>query len=153
LIIGKPRSFHQKHKFLVNIPSVGYAGFAKCSELSMEIAPSIHWEGGRIIAHKAPGRVSFPDVTLERGATRDRDLYNWALDVARASAGIGLVDNLYKRHCEIVQQDRDGTRLRAWAIYNAFPIKFVAGEWDADSDDVVIESVTLAFDYFDLRQR
>ncbi|HBQ18605.1 MAG TPA: phage tail protein, partial [Myxococcales bacterium] len=31
----------------------------------------------------------------------------------------------------------------------AWPVKFVAGEWDNDSDEVVIESVTLTYDWFD----
>jgi phage tail-like protein len=152
-ILGRPRSFHKKWKFLVNIPGLGYFGFAKCGELSMEIATVSHWEGGRIIPHKSPGRVTFADVTLERGATQDRDLFDWATEVARVAAGVGLVDDAYKRHVEVVQQDRDGRRLRGWPLFNAFPVKFVAGEWDNDSDDVVIESLTLTYDYFDLRQR
>lgn len=152
-IIGRPRSFHHKHKFLVQVPLLGSMGFAKCSELSFEVANSQHWEGGRLIPHKSPGRVTFADVTLERGATRDRDLYDWALEVARVAAGVGLVDNAYKRHVDVVQQDRDGSTLRRWALFSAWPVKFVAGEWDNDSDEVVIESVTLTYDYFDLVQR
>jgi hypothetical protein len=31
-------------------------------------------------------------------------------------------------------------------------VKFVAGEWDNEADENVIESVTLTFDYFELVQ-
>ncbi len=34
----------------------------------------------------------------------------------------------------------------------AWPIKFVAGEWDNESDENVIESVTLTYDFFELVQ-
>ena len=50
------------------------------------------------------------------------------------------------------QQDRDGTTLRRWSLSRAWPTKFVAGEWDNESDENVIESVTLTYDFFELIQ-
>ncbi len=152
-VIGRPRSFHHKAKFVAEVDGLGSASFAKASELSMEIANVQHWEGGRRIAYKAPGRVTFPDLTLERGATQDRDLYDWAVEVVNVAAGIGFVDELYKRNIDLVQQDLDGHTLRRWSVFRAWPVKFVAGEWDNDSDEVVIESVTLTYDFFQLVQR
>lgn len=149
-IIGKPRSFHKRFKFLVECDGVKSAAFQKCSELSVEVAKIEHYEGGVIIPNKSPGRLSFADVTLERGATSDEDLFKWFEDVARASSGIGLVDPDYKRNLDIVQQDRDGRTLRRWTLNGAWPTKFVAGEWDNESDENVIESVTLTYDYFEL---
>ena len=34
----------------------------------------------------------------------------------------------------------------------AWPVKFVAGSWDNESDENVIESVTLTYDFFELVQ-
>lgn len=152
-VIGQPRSFHHKAKFVAEIDGLGSASFAKCSELSMEVANVTHWEGGRRIPYKQPGRVTFTDITLERGATLDRDLFDWMKEVVDVAAGIGFVDDLYKRNADLVQQDLDGRTLRRWSVFRAWPIKFVAGEWDNDSDEVVIESVTLTYDFFDLVQR
>ena len=149
-IIGTPRSFHQRARFVVEVDGIASASFAKASELSVESAPVVHWEGGAIIPSKSPGRLTFADVTLERGVTNDHELYDWFLDVARAAAGLGLPDDQYKRNLDIVQQDRDGTTLRRWSLVRAWPVKFVAGEWDNDADEVVIESVTLTYDYFEL---
>jgi phage tail-like protein len=72
--------------------------------------------------------------------------------VAVTVSGLGLVDNAYKRNLDIVQQDRDGTTLRRWSLTGAWPVKFVAGEWDNEADENVIESVTLTFDFFELVQ-
>ncbi|MCP4678742.1 MAG: phage tail protein [Deltaproteobacteria bacterium] len=151
-IVGNPRSFHKKFKFIVEIDDVKSAGFQKCSELSVEIANVQYSEGGSLIPNKSPGRLTFADVTLERGATQDRDLFDWFSDVAITSSGLGLTDNYYKRNLDIVQQDRDGTTLRRWTLHNAWPVKCVVGEWDNESDENVIESVTLAYDFFELVQ-
>lgn len=151
-IIGKPRSFHKKFKFLIEADQVSHAGFQKCSELSVEIANVQYFEGGSLIPNKSPGRMTFSDVTLERGATQDKDLFNWFSDVVLTSSGIGLVDYDYKRNLDIVQQDRDGATLRRWSLSEAWPTKFVAGEWDNESDENVIESVTLTYDWFELKQ-
>jgi hypothetical protein len=40
--------------------------------------------------------------------------------------------------------------LRRWTLHNAWPVKFKAGDWDNDSDENVIEALTLTFDFFDL---
>ena len=62
------------------------------------------------------------DVTLERGATRDHDLFDWFQDVAITSSGLGLPDVAYKRNLDIVQQDRDGVTLRRWTLVRAWPV-------------------------------
>lgn len=149
-VIGNPRSFHKKFKFVVEIDSFGSSGFQKCSELSVEVANVQYFEGGSLIPHKSPGRLTFSDVTLERGATQDQDLFDWFQDVAFASSGLGLTDPGYKRNLDIVQQDRDGTTLRRWSLARAWPVKFVGGEWDNESDENVIEQVTLTYDFFEM---
>jgi hypothetical protein len=120
-VIGTPRSFHKKFKFVVEIDDVGHAGSQKCSELSVEVANMQYFEGGSPIPSKSPGRLTFANVN-------------------------------YKRNLDIVQQDPDGTTLRRWTLSRAWPVKFVAGDWDNESDENVIESVTLTYDFFELVQ-
>jgi len=151
-VIGNPRTFAKKFKFLCEIDGIAHAGFQKCSEISVEVAKVEYFEGGSLIPNKSPGRLTFADVTLERGATQDRDLFDWLQDVAITSSGLGLVDPYYKRNLDVVQQDRDGLTLRRWSLSRAWPVKFVAGEWDNESDENVIEQVTLAYDFFELVQ-
>jgi phage tail-like protein len=149
-VIGTPRTFHKKFKFIVEIDNVASAGFQKCSELSVEVANVQYSEGGALIPNKSPGRLTFADVTLERGATQDPDLFDWMQEVADASANAGLNEPEFKRNLDIVQQDRDGSELRRWRLHNAWPVKFVAGDWDNEADENVIESVTLTYDFFEL---
>ena len=72
--------------------------------------------------------------------------------MANTASGLGLNDVEYKRNLDIVQQDRDGTTLRRWSLTGAWPVKFVAGDWDNEADENVIESVTLTYDFFKLEQ-
>jgi phage tail-like protein len=116
----------------------------------MEAAVVEQWEGGVLISNKAPGRLTVDDITLERGATQDEDVYNWFLSMADASAHAGLVDEDYKRTVEIKQLDRDNNTLRTWRLNNAWPKRFVAGAWDNGADENVIETLVLAYDYPEL---
>jgi phage tail-like protein len=149
-VFGTPRTFSKKFKFVVEIDGVINAGFQKCSELSVEVANIQYYEGGSLTPNKSPGRLTFADVTLERGATQDRDLFDWLAQVANAAANAGLNEPGFKRNLDIVQQDRDGSTLRRWRLSGAWPVKFVAGEWDNEADENVIESVTLTYDFFQL---
>ena len=151
-VIGTPKSFAQKFAFSIEIDGLVAASFASCTELSVEAAKVEHWEGGRLIPYKTPGRLTFADITLERGATRDRAFYDGMNQVAEAASGLGLPTPLFKKNLDIVSHDRDGSTLRRWSLYNAWPTKFSAGAWDNASDDVVIESVVLTYDTFELSE-
>lgn len=152
-VIGSPRSFHKKFKFIVEIDApFASAGFQKCSALEAEVAKVEYSEGGSLIPDKSPGRVTFSDITLERGATKDKDAHDWFVQVVDASANSGLVDPKYKRNLAVVQQDRDGKTLRRWDVSGAWPVKFTAGEWDNEADENVIEMLTLTYDFFKLKQ-
>lgn len=152
-IVGNPRIFQKKFAFIVEIERIAHAGFRKMSELSAEIAEVQQWEGGRLTPDKSPGRVTVADVTLERGvANRDSDLYLWWLEVVKMTANAGLVTPQYKREVDVNQLDRDASILRTWNLAGAWPKKFVAGEWDNEADENVIEMLTLAIDSFDLAE-
>ena len=150
-ILGTPRTFHKKFKYLVEIDDFASAGFQKCSELSAEIAKIEQHEGGSLIPNKSPGRVTYTDVTLERGATTaDNDFFSWFGEIVDAAANIGDDDPDFKRDLDIVQQSRSGDEIRRWNLARAWPTKYVAGDWDNDADETVIEMVTLTYDFFDL---
>lgn len=155
--IGEQRELFAKHLFLVEIDPDISAGFQKCSELSAEAAKIEYHEGGSIIPWKIPGRITMADLTLERGASTSQKFYEWAMQVADASAGYigtrgsGALTPLYMKQMDIIQLDRDATtEKRVWRVFNVWPQKFMAGDWDNTADDVVIESLTLTFDYFKL---
>jgi len=158
-LINGQRELFPKHQFLVLVAGGWSATFQKMSELSLELTKIEYHEGGNLIPWKLPGRASVPDITLERGASTSSAFYNWMKLMANISAGGGSgqrgtaanANAAYRKQIKILQLDRSGNAggaLRIWELRNAWPVKFVAGDWDASTDDVVIESLTLAFDSF-----
>ena len=146
---GEPLDFFVKEQFLIEIDGVRRDAWDSMSELSVETATVEVYEGGRGIPHKKPGRSTYADVTLTRGKDADRDLYDWASQVKNAVTRRGLTADDYKRQLDIVQLDLDGSEVARWTLVNAYPNKFVAGDWDSKVDEGVMESVTLSYDYFE----
>ncbi len=68
------------------------------------------------------------------------------------SSRLGLVDPHCERSLDIVQQDRDGQISRMWCSSRAGPAKFVPGMRDGEADENAIESLALAYDFFELIQ-
>ena len=140
--------FHKKFKFRIEVGGVVIAAFQKMSELAMETGIVEYREGGSLIADKSPGLTNATDVTLERGIVDDLDLHNWFLDVTNAAADVGLPDIAVRRNLDLVQLERDNTERRRWRLVACWPSKYVAGEWDNDAEENVIEMLTLAFHFF-----
>jgi len=143
-IKGTPRSFYKKFKFTVEEKGITWAGFRTCSDLRIQVAKIEQREGGALIPNKSPGLVTVPDVTLARGATADKDLWDWMKEVVES----GSIAASPKRQLDIVQHDRRGLEIRRWQLVNCWPIDFKAGDWDNEADENVIEEVILALDYF-----
>lgn len=147
-VIGQIKTFDKEFLFQIEIDGFLSAAFSKCSELECDVGVIKHYEGGSLLPTKSFGKPDFKDIALERGATVDLDFYTWFSEIVNAAANAGVVEAAGKRHFDIVQRDRDGSILKRWSVFGAFPTKFTAGNWDNSSDNVVIEKMTLAYDYF-----
>lgn len=150
MVLGTPRHFERKYKFLVEIDGFTSAKFQTCSALEGELATIEYSEGGTEYPTKEPGRVAYSDLTLERGATDDLDAYNWWTETIDAAANAGANSPDFKRNVDVVVIDRDASELKRWTLNSAWPKKFVAGEWDNEADEINIEQLVLAFEFFEL---
>jgi phage tail-like protein len=152
-VTGTPRSYDKKFLFAVEIDGLDVAWFEMISGLEVEIGVVEQHEGGDInVADQSPGKAKFAPVTLSVGSTDNEDLYNWWLEVCDAASNSGEVDAQYKKNVAIVQRDRDQSEKRRWTLYEAWPSKYKAGEWDAKAEENVIEEVTLTYKRFDRKK-
>lgn len=150
LVVGKARRYHKKYAFRVLIDGVVVAEFQKCSAIKAKLGVAKQREGGKPIPEKSPGVGDYEPVTLERGAADDDDLWKWWRQTLNGAAEAGANDPDYERNVTVQQLGRDRVTVRrSWDLSRAFPTEFEAGEWDNDSDDNVIEKITLEYHYFD----
>jgi phage tail-like protein len=143
---GEPRRYDKKFLFGIEIAGLEVAHFETMSELSGEVGVVEQHEGGMAnVADQSPGKLKFNTVTLTIGATDNQELYNWWLQVIDAASNSGEIDEEYKRTVNLVQKDRNGTEKRRFKLFKAWPMKYVAGEWDAKAEENVIESIELVY--------
>jgi phage tail-like protein len=123
-------------RFLLEIEGIASGGFTRVKGLSREVKYESYREGGvNEYEHKLVTQVLYPVVVLERGLALD-DLWKWALAVA---------DGEVKRKTVWIRlQNEAGERLWAWQIEYALPVKWAASDLDAQSSQVVMESLELA---------
>lgn len=144
-----PKNWYKKFLFVIEIDGVARAEFARCSPFEPEAANVAYKEGGRLHNHNAPGTVTFPEITMERGACDDYDLWNWFKDTYDAAAGTGLVTPDLYRTFDVVQLNRKREEVQRWTVHEAYCRKFSSGDWDNDADEVRIESVVIQPDWYE----
>jgi phage tail-like protein len=144
--IVAPRIPMDKFQFILEIEGIEHARFQSVSEIGPEVGEVVYREGGGLApVVKDPGLYNVPDVTLARGSVHtDSDLWDWFESVARYSTDRGDVAPFYRYDIDLILRDRDHTELLRWRLYDTWPKKFVAGDFDGESEEKVIEQVTLS---------
>ena len=123
-------------RYLVEIQGISSGGFSRVKGLSREVKHESYREGGvNEYEHKLITQVAYPVVVLERGLALD-DLWQWAQDVADGQVS--------RKTIWIRLQNEANERMWAWQIEHALPVKWSASDLDAQSSQVVIESLELA---------
>ena len=115
-------------------------GFQKVGGLSREVAVVEYLENMYDHTHKLPGRETVGEVTLERGMYADKALQ---------SLYEKIFNNNTVRSTVVIQVcDRFGNIRREFSLAECWFSKYECGDLDATSDDVIIETLTMQFEYF-----
>ena len=130
--------------FLVEIDGEEIGRFTEAQGLSVEIAVETVEEGGQNgFVHKLPGRMTWPNIVLKRGLTETDNLIAWL----NKSSGEGFnAENskLTRSTGAITLMSSTGTRLRAWDIEGAFPVKWSGPSFAASADGIAEEELEIA---------
>lgn len=123
-------------RFLVEIDGITSGGFVRVKGLQREIKHESFREGGvNDYEHKLFTQISYPSVVLERGLAME-DLWKWAQAAADG--------NIERKTVCIRLHDEAGEKAWAWQLEGAFPVKWACSDLDANSSQVVVESIELA---------
>jgi phage tail-like protein len=137
------RDPYPSFSFTVEIDGIAEASFAEVSGLEGSIDVVEYREGtdSPLAVRKLPGLTRYANVTLRRGLTETRDLWQWWKAVAS-----GKPD---RRDVQIVLRDRQGNPARRWTLAEAWPVCYSVSVLDAESGEVAIESLELAHERLD----
>ncbi len=122
--------------------SVADTRFQSVSGLSVTYETEQLREGGENrFVHELPVRTTYADVVLKRAIVTDSALVDWCKDAfehyrfAPATVTIQLLDPA-------------GEPLRSWILSRAWPKKWEISELNAETNSLVIESLTLGYRHF-----
>ena len=148
--LADTRLLIEAFNYQLNIDSFSFASFSKLTQLATTTTVAEYREAGALLPIKDPNEISFGNFTLEGGASDDLTFYNWNNHIAQniMGFGTGLPVALDKRNATLYCLGRDKTVIKKIHIFGAFPVEFVVGDWDSDQDKVLIEKLTIAYDYF-----
>ena len=134
---------HLGSQFALELDGVEIARFTGCSGLvvTTEVVEvtSVDAATGTPRIHKRPGRSKYEDIVLKRGLSASRTLTDWHQ---------GVIDGTVERkNGSIVVYDNADAEVDRWNFEKAWPSKWSASDLSADSDDVMIEEVTITHDF------
>jgi phage tail-like protein len=141
-----PVGFH----FKVNIEGTGDGDmrFQNVSGLSAEIDTETVAEGGENrFSHRLPKPVKYSNLILKRGMMVGSGLIGWFQDA---------VENFQFSPRTITVQllgppegtGKEAMVLEQWVFTNAWPVKWQISDFDATQNQLVIETIEFAFQYF-----
>jgi len=134
---------YKAFNFLVEINGLQVAGFTECTGLSTETDVIEYREGNeRGGVRKIPGLTKFANITLKRGLTRSRELWNWRKVVID-----GGVD---RRSGVIVILGDDHAPVARFQFREGWPCKWEGPKFNAKSSEIAIETLEIAHEGLEL---
>jgi phage tail-like protein len=125
------------YNFLVEIDGVTRAAFHEVSGFDSTIDVIEHREGGEnTTLRKLPGMTKYSNIVLKWGITDDVQLYQWHRDVVNGTT--------QRKNGSIVLLNRAGAEVARWNFVRAWPTKYDGPDFNAEGNDVAIETLELA---------
>jgi len=121
------------------LPNILDIRFQKVSGLSVEVKTTSINEGGQnFYSQQLPDRIQHGNLVLERGMIVGSFL-NVDLNVTMSTFDFKPSNVLVTLHNEI------GIPLAAWNFIKAYPVKWATSDLNAKDDEVVIDTMELAY--------
>ncbi|GLX34260.1 phage tail protein [Streptomyces roseochromogenus] len=141
---GKQAGAFAAFNFTLDVDGLsGSHGFSECSGANTEQDVIEYREGNMDFeVVKLPGLKKHGDITLRRGFTTNRELWDWRRNV--------LEGTVVRRDGHIVLNDEAGKPALRWKFTNAWPKQYSAPSASAASTEVAVEELVLVVEGFEL---
>lgn len=126
-------------------PKAPDGGFQEISALGMEVGVAEYRYGNHALNNtlKVTGLGKSADVTLKRGVMGSDTVYKWFNSIRNG------INDMRTVRIELRNEENSDT-VQAWKLNNARVIKFTAGPFNAKSNEIAMEELTLSFERMEL---
>jgi phage tail-like protein len=129
--------------FLFEVDGVDIGKFQEVNGLEVSIETEDIQEGGQnSYTHKLPGRMTWPNITLKRGITKQDSLLKWLNESSGEQFSVNG-NKLVRKSAAITLVDRTGKRLRSWSFIEAYPVKWTGPSFAATSSESANEELEI----------
>jgi phage tail-like protein len=116
--------------------------FQEVTGLNVDVNLDTYNEGGENrFVHRLPGRTKYSDLVLKRGMTLVSGVTAWLIDSIENF-------NYQPTNMLISLLNEDHLPVSSWYVANAIPIKYDITGLNAEQNQIVIESMTLRYEYY-----
>lgn len=118
------------------------ARFQSVTGLNVDVGLDTYNEGGENrFVHRLPARNKYSDLILKRGMMLVSGLSAWCTDSIENF-------NYQPTNLLISLLNEDHLPVSSWYVTNAIPIKYEITGLNAEQNQIVIESITLRYEYY-----
>jgi phage tail-like protein len=142
-----PAGFHFKVEF-TGIGNDNDTRFQSVSGLTVEYDTETFKEGGENrFEHKLPVRTKYADISLKRGFLKNSEVIKWVKGI--------LHDRDFINHkpvtLNVMLLNEEHNILMQWEIIDVWPKKWSISDFNAQENSVVVETLDLAYKYFNIK--
>ncbi len=131
-------------QFIFSVDGLSIGTFMEVRGLSVEVEVQSIEEGGQNeFSHRVPGRMKWPNLVLKRGVTENDALFTW-FKKSSGEGYTGTQNRLGRSTGHLTLVDSQRNRIREWAFYEAFPVKWTGPTFSATSNSVATEELEIA---------
>ena len=128
--------------FIVDIQGMR-AGFSEIGGLSTETNVIEYREGNEdITARKLPGQRKYANISLKRGFTKSKDLWEWRKKVIEGKT--------QRLPGTITMLDEGRKPVLVWRFFEGWPSKWAGPAFNAKNNDIAIEELEIAVEGLEL---
>jgi len=141
-----PSAFHFKVTF-DGISTASDSSFQEVSGIGATLETEPVKEGGENdMVYRMPKNVSFPKLELKRGiAALDSELVSWCQDCI-----LNFRTRKIKPKLVYVRLlNEEGRVLHGWSFANAIPVEWQMGAFNAQKNEVALETIKLEYSYWE----